>query len=380
MLLERLWRRNALVIVGGLATLGFVYLIAIFRESAIQRIKEDMSLPVYSEHQIEGILKNGHTTSHGMQKSMQKSDLFADDYTPPAILRMVSVLKGCGEICNTTIVGEPSLFFPQIRKRVNCRGILLNGAIDEPRAIGPAPRIPPEMRHAFSYNGRVSIIPYSAPDVLFNDQYLGGVAKSPEWGYSLVEDWKRDCKLGKLGGTYGSIETAAVFAGLGKMETVKNGHVLVIGSENPWVEACILAVGASLVTTLEYGNITSLHPQIRTMTPPEMRRLYAHNLLPLFDAVVTFSSIEHSGLGRYGDELNPWGDLQAIARAWCVTKPRGELLIGVPTDNVDRIEFNAHRVYGPLMYSHLVANWKQKWCSSTGSHPLHILKRMGPVI
>ena len=24
-----------------------------------------------------------------------------------------------------------------------------------------------------------------------------------------------------------------------------------------------------------------------------------------FDAVVTFSSVEHSGLGRYGDGLNP---------------------------------------------------------------------------
>ena len=35
-----------------------------------------------------------------------------------------------------------------------------------------------------------------------------------------------------------------------------------------------------------------------------------------FDAVVSFSSIEHSGLGRYGDALNPWGDLIASAQAW----------------------------------------------------------------
>jgi hypothetical protein len=52
---------------------------------------------------------------------------------------------------------------------------------------------------------------------------------------------------------------------------------------------------------------------------------------PLFDAVVSHSSLEHSGLGRYGDPLNPWGDLVTMARAWCVAKPNeGKLLLGVP--------------------------------------------------
>ncbi len=30
--------------------------------------------------------------------------------------------------------------------------------------------------------------------------------------------------------------------------------------------------------------------------------------------MVSFSSLEHSGLGRYGDQLNPHGDLIAMAR------------------------------------------------------------------
>ena len=50
-----------------------------------------------------------------------------------------------------------------------------------------------------------------------------------------------------------------------------------------------------------------------------------------FDAVVTYSSLEHGGLGRYGDQLNPWADLIAMAKAWCLTKTGGRLLIGVPT-------------------------------------------------
>ena len=53
--------------------------------------------------------------------------------------------------------------------------------------------------------------------------------------------------------------------------------------------------------------------------PEELRRIwkstYSEQKLN-FDAVVSFSSIEHSGLGRYGDALNPWGDLIASAQAW----------------------------------------------------------------
>ncbi len=76
-----------------------------------------------------------------------------------------------------------------------------------------------------------------------------------------------------------------------------------------------------------------------------------------FDAVVTYSSLEHSGLGRYGDSLNPWGDLMTMARAWCVTKPKGRALVAVPT-GFDAIYFNAHRLYGPRQFAHLFANWE----------------------
>jgi hypothetical protein len=34
---------------------------------------------------------------------------------------------------------------------------------------------------------------------------------------------------------------------------------------------------------------------------------------------------------RFGDMLNPWGDLIAMARAWCLVKPGGKALVGVPS-------------------------------------------------
>ncbi len=62
---------------------------------------------------------------------------------------------------------------------------------------------------------------------------------------------------------------------------------------------------------------------------------------------------------RYGDALNPWGDLIAMARSHCLLKPGGQALVGVPTGPKDALFFNAHRIYGPIMLSHLFANWKQ---------------------
>ena len=86
-----------------------------------------------------------------------------------------------------------------------------------------------------------------------------------------------------------------------------------IGSINPWVQACVLEAEAKEIVPLEYGAIYSKHPQLKTMFPLEFRRNYLENKLEKFDAVVKFSSVEHSALGRFGDMLNPWGDIITIA-------------------------------------------------------------------
>ena len=58
--------------------------------------------------------------------------------------------------------------------------------------------------------------------------------------------------------------------------------------------------------------------------------------------------------------MNPWGDLIVMARAWCAMKPKGQALIGIPIGpGKDVTSFNSHRLYGPVMLSHLFANFKQ---------------------
>lgn len=55
-------------------------------------------------------------------------------------------------------------------------------------------------------------------------------------------------------------------------------------------------------------------------------------------------TIEHIGLGRYGDRLDPQGDLKAIAELKRVLAPGGTLLFVVPV-GAPKIMFNAHRIY-----------------------------------
>ena len=179
------------------------------------------------------------------------------------------------------------------------------------------------------------------------------------WNPKTIDALIKEYKKGTMVGTYGEEPVKEIGNLIKTMVPVKDKNVLVIGSETPWIEAILLAEGAGNITTLEYRAIEPNHPQIKTVLPADLAELVATNQIPNFEAMVTFSSIEHSGLGRYGDQLNPWGDLIAMARAWCVMRPGGRAIVSVPVSSKDTVCFNAHRMYSKLMLSHLFANWHQ---------------------
>jgi len=56
-------------------------------------------------------------------------------------------------------------------------------------------------------------------------------------------------------------------------------------------------------------------------------------------------TVEHVGLGRYGDQLDPDGDLKAIKELVRVLASGGNLFFVVPIGRKPKIMFNAHRIY-----------------------------------
>jgi SAM-dependent methyltransferase len=56
--------------------------------------------------------------------------------------------------------------------------------------------------------------------------------------------------------------------------------------------------------------------------------------------------IEHIGLGRYGDPLDPRGSVKAASELQRALKPSGRLYLSVPVGR-ERVCFNAHRVFAP---------------------------------
>jgi len=63
------------------------------------------------------------------------------------------------------------------------------------------------------------------------------------------------------------------------------------------------------------------------------------------ESISCMHTVEHVGLGRYGDPLNYDGDIKAINELKRVLKPGGTLLFVVPVGAKDVICFNAHRIY-----------------------------------
>mmetsp|Transcript_39260 Transcript_39260/g.65158 ORF Transcript_39260/g.65158 Transcript_39260/m.65158 type:complete len:346 (+) Transcript_39260:83-1120(+) len=141
---------------------------------------------------------------------------------------------------------------------------------------------------------------------------------------------------------------------------VRGKHVLVLGSQTPWLEAALLAFGASAITTVEYQPTRCLGgglcASIKVMSPSAVT--YTKKKRGMFEVAFSFSSLEHDGLGRYGDPIRPYADLETVQKVHCMLRPGGMLFLALPINlGRDLLLFNAHRVYGPLRLPLLTANF-----------------------
>lgn len=95
-----------------------------------------------------------------------------------------------------------------------------------------------------------------------------------------------------------------------------------------------------------------------------------------YSHIVSYSSIEHDGLGRYGDPLDPYGDQSALREFWSLLRVHGILLLAIPLWETDVLGHLLARLYGPIRLPWLIQEgWEYLGCVNRGvwstKVPLH---------
>lgn len=303
------------------------------------------------------VLHNKDAVSH----HNDNDTLYSDIWKKELLMRLDRVQAKCGNLCKINsstrdryaqVVENPIGNFPSMTVDVDCKDVLSMEELDAGDTSVPYPP-PDELMKHYSMFGDVNVRMHRK----FSNVYLGGEALTSTWTKQHIEVQIERLKNFTAEETYKGVGKCMVDKLMSYID-LRGKSVLVIGSEQPWLEIICLSLGAAKVTTLEYGRIISEHPQIQTLTPEEFRAKAINGTIGLFDGILTHSSIEHAGLGRYGDALNPWGDLISVARGYCVTKDDGFMVLGLPTGK-DQVAFNAHRIYGYARWPLVSANWVQ---------------------
>lgn len=144
---------------------------------------------------------------------------------------------------------------------------------------------------------------------------------------------------------------------------IAHSRVLIIGSETFWLELLCCLYGAAEVVTVEYRDIVwqgkrCNNTPLKCITWDRFLQEFPEHQ-GAYDLILTYSSIEHSGLGRYGDNFLPLGDLYTCLLMSKCLAPHGLCAIAVPVGQ-DLTHFNAHRIYSELRIRAMehMSGWK----------------------
>ena len=96
---------------------------------------------------------------------------------------------------------------------------------------------------------------------------------------------------------------------------------------------------------IEVFDIRPLHSTVANITfvQADMMQL-GDNLIACTDSLSCLHTIEHFGLGRYGDPIRANGHLEGLDSLYQMLSPGGKFYLATPI-GPQRIEFNAHRVF-----------------------------------
>jgi hypothetical protein len=203
---------------------------------------------------------------------------------------------------------------------------------------------------------------FSIPDEILQDLTMNGIAQlAVHWFYSDTSAERVEFSRAKFENCRQRVVEAIASKGniyyssdrslpeMFERYPVKGKTVAVIGSASPLYEAYVDHFGG-IPLTIEYRPIDTDIPNLKTYTVEQVKGLSA-------DIAMSISSIEHSGLGRYGDEIDAEGDIGAMSMIKGLLPPRGLCFLQIPV-GTDTVVWNSSRIYGQWRLVRLLRDWE----------------------
>jgi hypothetical protein len=161
-------------------------------------------------------------------------------------------------------------------------------------------------------------------------------ADAPQWGRELpiLTEW--DESSGSLGGYFHQDQRVARWI----HEATPKRHVDVGSRLDGFIGS---------LSVFREVEVIDIRPQPKPVTNVRFHQLDLMAELPpewiaCTDSLSCLHTIEHFGLGRYGDPLDPEGHLKGLAQLKRMVIPGGVFYLSTQIGR-ERIEFNAHRVF-----------------------------------
>lgn len=212
---------------------------------------------------------------------------------------------------------------------------------------GPIFIIPKKYLKAYTMNGFARI--------RFDWHYSDTSGKVLNWTNDFYNDLKKTVAEAVIKGGNIYYSTDHLIPKVFKKYPVASKTVAVIGSATPLYEAYIDYFKGRPIT-IEYRKIKHNIPKLQTYAFEQAIKKINQKKLKT-DYAFCYSSIEHSGLGRYGDFIDPEGDLFTMKIIKKMVKAGGLLYLQIPV-GPDLLLWNNTRIYGKHRLILLLEGWK----------------------
>jgi hypothetical protein len=218
-----------------------------------------------------------------VQFSLEKASA-ANGSAPSKGAWAAPLLAGCGDLCrpDDALVRVEGPYHDFLLKDVNCKGLWANTAIERSGSWPPPALsdVSVDYLKAATLNGTV---PVSLSYFCVMERNKTKCGKSPPYVGGTVrygEEWTTKGMMAMIAGirartfwgSYGASQTYGVYDYY-LSRNITGQHFLVIGSERPWVEACLLAAGAAKVATIKPSPLHS--PLLSLLITPHLCSLFS---------------------------------------------------------------------------------------------------------